>query len=85
MITCLFEITNDTIFNAVLSSIVPAKLIDTPFIYCFLLITHCDFQSAWFLCVIVCTLRSQLPQTFSSCSGLSSSEDNATSIRLNSQ
>lgn len=30
-----------------LSSIVPAKLIDTPFIYCFFLITHCDFQSTW--------------------------------------
>lgn len=34
-----------------LSSIVPAELIDTPFIYRFLLITRCSAMSAWFFCV----------------------------------
>lgn len=52
---------NSNIYTA-LSSIVSAKLIDTPFIYGFLLITPCHFQSAWCFCVSLFVLLGQACQ-----------------------
>lgn len=46
----IWNIKNSNIYTA-LSSIVSAKLIDTPFIYGFLLITPCHFQAARCYCV----------------------------------
>lgn len=52
---------NSNIYTA-LSSIVSAKLIDTPFMYSFLLITACHFQSAWCFCVSLFVLLGHAPQ-----------------------